>query len=293
MSDESALNSTISIREVIANQPAFCGNCHADDSEQGVVLQTCARCKLAKYCSRKCQRDDFALHKKSCKRISNIRQENQDAETLISLADTLVHVTYRSSHSLAASKVGLASAIQYYMDAMERDCRTRISLVPRVAFLLAAIEQDEAAVSIICYDAIRPDDDQASGDNDSILPEDIPLINPSDDILTLIAPTDHDLNTTNLVTLLFIKMKLLANTTNATAKNEALAQVNRIKECINNDSLLKNIQTCIPLTTAEAPSLFDATAPFEFWCLLQDLFFMTPGVQNVLQQVVPPDDEEG
>lgn len=37
-----------------------------------VGCKSCARCKLARYCSRKCQQADWKLHKKSCSHITNV-----------------------------------------------------------------------------------------------------------------------------------------------------------------------------------------------------------------------------
>ncbi|KAF2165433.1 hypothetical protein M409DRAFT_55829 [Zasmidium cellare ATCC 36951] len=46
---------------------AFCGNCGAEERENGEPLLECTKCKKQKYCSRQCQRKDLKDHKKRCK----------------------------------------------------------------------------------------------------------------------------------------------------------------------------------------------------------------------------------
>lgn len=283
-------NNTISISECIENTSAFCAKCHAPgtDDDEGRLL-TCSRCKLARYCCRNCQREHHLLHKKGCKRIARVREQLNDAtieesraETFILLADTFVEVTYRSCHTLEFSVNGLASAIRYYMEALQYP-NTRCQ-IRKVAFLFASIGQDEAAISVLCYDTLHNNNKDAG---EATMPNVIPRVNPNDNVLNLI-PADTEWNATNLVTLLFIKMKLVvAQTIRIGDKDEtSMAQMHQVRDCMD-PTLLNAIQHCIPLSPVEAPSLFDAETPFEFWCLVQDLFFMTPGVNDLF-----PDDDD-
>ena len=52
--------------------------------------------------------------------------------------------------------------------------------------------------------------------------------------------------------------------------------------------ILDELRYTIPLNST---ALFDATTPLEFQCLLQDLFFLTPGVNELLFEGVNDDDE--
>ena len=45
----------------MATKSSLCAICNFDANLQ------CSRCKLVKYCSKQCQTNDWALHKKSCK----------------------------------------------------------------------------------------------------------------------------------------------------------------------------------------------------------------------------------
>lgn len=269
MSSNSTID-TISISQAIENSPTFCAKCHAPPNEGGRLL-SCTRCRLARYCSRACQKHHLILHKSGCKRIASIREQletEEDPENIsILLGDALVEVTYRSSHSLKFSKDGLASAIQCYMQAMQHP-NTSSSQRIKVAFLLAAIGQDEAAASVIYYDTI------AHRNDNTLMPDSIPKIDPHDDILALV-PSDVEWNTTNLVILLFLKMKLVARDGNDAIQRTLMENV---KSHIN-PQVLDAIRHTIPL---DSPVLFDSTTPFELKCLLQDVFFMTRGVNELL-----------
>ena len=76
----------------------------------------------------------------------------------------MVQVTYRSCASLEYSKDGFASAIACYLSA------TPIPLV-NMAFLLAAIEQEDAAMAVIYYMATTHSDEHCRN-----MPDVIPRI---------------------------------------------------------------------------------------------------------------------
>ena len=55
-----------SVYEQSKSEPkiSICYNCHIE--KERALLKVCGRCKLSQYCSEKCQRDDWPIHKKWC-----------------------------------------------------------------------------------------------------------------------------------------------------------------------------------------------------------------------------------
>jgi hypothetical protein len=51
--------------------------------------------------------------------------------------------------------------------------------------------------------------------------------------------------------------------------------------------LMNHIRDTVPLSPEAADCLFEPEAPTEFWHLLQDCFFLSPGVNDVLHDYVP------
>ena len=54
---------------------SFCGVCKKSKKDGGDLsdskLMTCSRCKMAKYCSQDCQKQDLGNHKKDCKWVGH------------------------------------------------------------------------------------------------------------------------------------------------------------------------------------------------------------------------------
>jgi hypothetical protein len=52
------------------NQPE-CSGCGKKQEAGGKTLKRCARCKVALYCSKACQKEDYKAHKKACAGLAN------------------------------------------------------------------------------------------------------------------------------------------------------------------------------------------------------------------------------
>ena len=296
-------------------QQKHCSKCRVSSSSSAGVLKKCARCKVAHYCSKDCQKQHYSIHRSSCKRVAQLLQAkllNDDTTTKVALADAIVEMTYRSCDTILSGAHGFACATRYYLEVLvsggDEISSVDAAQANKAAFLLAALGHDEAALYVISY----------SNDVEGSAQEGEPQEgNPYDDFLPIVTNTSGDENTTHLVTLLFMKMKIVANSkvgadnfelftsspvgstlTNVhdmirkyllgsdefVAMQQAQMEALRSKIQELRPFLLYAIQECIPLTPHQAPSLFDLSSPAEFWCLLQDCFFLTPGVNQLLDK---------
>ena len=56
---------------------AQCHICGEMESDLGVRMKKCGKCKLTFYCSKKCQKKDWKYHKKLCRPMDEIRWFNE------------------------------------------------------------------------------------------------------------------------------------------------------------------------------------------------------------------------
>jgi hypothetical protein len=178
-----------------------------------------------------------------------------------------------------------------------------------VAVLLAAaIEQDDAAMSVLYYMATTTTThvDENSSCTD-LLPNKnvvIPRIRAHQDIFSLVPRHEYKWNTAQLVLLLFLNTKQAvandATTTATTTTTSARAHVasNRKHERVQGphrrrSNRVGRLATFLKIlwnhthddsSSAGASSslLFEDTTPLEFQSLLQDLFVLTPKVNDLL-----------
>ena len=66
---DSCPNSTASFRAKMKSRGGSMPNAQATKEHQEIKLLTCSRCKVAKYCDPKCQKDHWPVHKKECKKL--------------------------------------------------------------------------------------------------------------------------------------------------------------------------------------------------------------------------------
>jgi hypothetical protein len=52
------------------NKPDECGGCGVKHRPKGKNLLTCSKCMKRKYCSTKCQKEQWKIHKKVCERTN-------------------------------------------------------------------------------------------------------------------------------------------------------------------------------------------------------------------------------
>ncbi|KAJ7042452.1 hypothetical protein C8F04DRAFT_78108 [Mycena alexandri] len=74
-------NSTRNINPVDQPLSRGCATCQRDPlAAPEVKLKRCGRCKLIRYCSVKCQTDDYPRHKHICKQVDNVEYAKWDIE---------------------------------------------------------------------------------------------------------------------------------------------------------------------------------------------------------------------
>ncbi|KAJ7169677.1 hypothetical protein C8R46DRAFT_205326 [Mycena filopes] len=74
-------NSSRSINPVEQPLSRSCVKCERDPLEAPEMkLKRCSRCKLTRYCSVQCQKDDYSRHKKICKHVDKIEYAKWDSE---------------------------------------------------------------------------------------------------------------------------------------------------------------------------------------------------------------------
>ena len=72
---------------MVDEEPDFarCGSCGAPESELSTPLLQCTKCKMAKYCSRECQKKDWTSHKLPCKIWANMNSNPGVVRELMSM----------------------------------------------------------------------------------------------------------------------------------------------------------------------------------------------------------------
>ena len=70
-----------------------CANCRKTELESSLKL--CQRCKIASYCSKKCQADDFAHHRMDCKMSVFPEIKENDPEVGKKLLEKLQHLSFK------------------------------------------------------------------------------------------------------------------------------------------------------------------------------------------------------
>ena len=77
--------------------PDFCQTCNAQSTDESVTLSQCSRCKVVKYCSVDCQKQDWkAGHKKQCAEF--VKETNAEPQNTLGLPDDLWNMMKHKAH---------------------------------------------------------------------------------------------------------------------------------------------------------------------------------------------------
>jgi hypothetical protein len=237
------------------------------------------------------------------------------------LADAIFLEGYRSSDTMDRAASMYVSAVTEYMDLRRLRCFDNKNVI-KPAILLVAIGCDEMAYSLLMDHMYFWGVDIPAGHR----PGDwfLPLKSRSDaidlDKLAEADPFDSFTGVVKLIILLLIKLRLISNGTvtffQATDAGSGLQEsaVSAIAEFVRGDDAYQRRQhvhiqdllrhpnvrglanmvrdchlLCKDLSEDECPS---ACLPDEIFHLLQDCFFLTPGVSDLLQEVLPDETAE-
>jgi len=100
----------------------ICANCLESEN-----LKTCTRCRIAKYCSAQCQKEDFPDHKKACKRIKKLTDKVEE------LAEELRCARTFGLQNLFVTQVG-----RFWCIFVTRDyCRARLELANEIEMVFS------------------------------------------------------------------------------------------------------------------------------------------------------------
>ena len=157
-------------------------------------LFTCSRCGISKYCSKDCQKEDFTLHKKSCKQIKYLKdkleilaeelhhQDDWDGReenlfetsvgdfwglddprdyccTRLELADEILHV----AHDYERISI-FDIAISHYLELMRLSHSDNQGCRSRTPFILLSMDRDDDAYNFIKWWESVPGSDYDWGD---------------------------------------------------------------------------------------------------------------------------------
>ena len=90
----------------------FCGHCKKSEN---CDLMSCSRCRLAKYCSMDCQKNDFSNHKNDCQWVGHFQEMMPKIEKLYSNWDGGENI-FETQGEYSAWKANLFRSLNYSWD---------------------------------------------------------------------------------------------------------------------------------------------------------------------------------
>jgi len=306
----------------------FCSACRAgqDESASVLPLKRCGRCKLTQYCSVKCQKQHFFLHKNLCKRIHELRDmeteivcdnnthHGTDSFTQIKteLARCSFNAAYQSCDTLERGASMMEISLRHYFDMIPTIPSVFLQHFHVVSLLLVALNNDMEALSLINYyhqyysHVIDPEqrllleDKMINNYTANNVGWIVPLQNVTMEISSDPNMKPNNISMVSLILMLIIKMKLmiqLRTKKHNKGQDDAAIQQQQVKFLVDSihcrdPLILFHIRDSIPLTFNDVPELVDDFAGIqEHLLLLQDCFFLSPGVRSLLDDFVQDDEE--
>ena len=157
------MSGPLSLTERFSNTKKYCVNCREDLSSSSPLR--CSRCKVVHYCSRECQKSNFALHKSCCKKIDKLRHqldllpgekvdgavdEDERKACQYNLAYTILCLGYQSTDTIDRGKYIYECALLEYYKLLRQD-PFWIGACESVVLLLAILGYDYLCRALINF----------------------------------------------------------------------------------------------------------------------------------------------
>lgn len=150
----------LSLQDLFSKTIKYCVNCRQDLSK--CTALRCSRCKVVHYCSRECQKSNFAQHKPYCKKIHALRlqlsndeptlAENEDEKkaSQYKLAYAILTLGYHSTDTIERGKSIYEHSLLEYHKLLRKD-PFWIGACESVVLLLAILGYDGLCISLISF----------------------------------------------------------------------------------------------------------------------------------------------
>ncbi|CAB9520502.1 expressed unknown protein [Seminavis robusta] len=277
-----------------------CSQCRIQESDiivEGKKMLRCSRCKVAHYCGGVCQKKHFPFHKHSCRDIAE--QLVEPGSSCIALGESLVKMGYRETDTIDNGAVYYRAALSSFLDVFRGEKQDTsnnnqtLEVKDKVLALLVILGGDTETMlewlGCIHSNGKSGHDNQSTSKGKEQPKHDFAA---EDDatfqILSLLVNMRH-----------VARREQQQSTEPEQTAMEHTTEKERIQETISilkrqgNIQYLIHLRDSIPFGPLHAPDLFQQQqqtnkepCPPEFWMLLQDCFFLTPGLNSVLHEFV-------
>lgn len=310
---------------------AYCCQCRIPEELPDVKLFRCSRCKLTRYCSKKCQRQHFGVHKSGCKLLHQANSEpegNDETVTrtndLLIKADLVFQITYRSCDTVERGAFMMETALDHYYNHLLLLANTATTTHPelliddgtttflpfygsvydRVRFFLAALGHYEECAIAMGFSS-KWDDFSTSNDMSQTLQMTAGLIQ-----MKLIASLRNDGEQLNDGASTEEGLVFMSRSERL-AQQEAQLQRLLVTRYTSPDNATTEVSTptdnaeqtkfwpllldrSLFLSESTLPLLFapDTGHPRELYCFVQDCFFLDRHIDGILTDLIEWYDQE-
>lgn len=288
----------------------------------------CSRCQVAYYCSQACQTHHSTFHENICSEVASLQNsmtampvvavQNGLHRVYSTMANNLVRVGYQESDTVENARLIYQKALYYLFELMKHPSLIRMADEDRVLILLGILGADEDTIRDWCLQVVSgrsfhyvlgPDGTRESARISAEMP--VYMDFAFQPICMLVAMTRlaryrSDMNAfkefrrrvTYPADVYALILPYLIGDPGSPIHLEQV--IRRIRECIWSISgpqregrALVHLRDTVPFSPEHADLLIrghrEVQAPPDYWHLVQDAFFLTPGVKDILFEFLPPE----